>query len=736
MPTRELRGAGGWRGRLVAALRMPRVRFVLAAAMVLSVLAVPALWLLTQDGQRAQREAARDLPSALHRLERAIGYSGFIHHFKNAVLRPNEPAYYALAEEDYQEAVQALRQIHELGITIGTDLPMSALHATLADYHNRLQLARAAADEGMSIADVDMLVRISDDDATLNLLELEEQITAAIASWQTREASIASQERILLSGLFLLLAISLALMILTGSAAQRDRDRRAQELNDRLAALGQVTAGLAHDVNNLLATIYYALELSQDQELPPAAQRYLQSATRAVARGKELTGRLLSIARPTRGTPESRAVASLFLEVEALAAPQLEDSGIDLHFHAAEPGLMVHCDPGLLIDALLNLILNARTAIERSGQGGQIRVEARGAGAQAVRLSTARAPDMTLAAAADSAGVPLDPSRRYVELSVSDDGPGMSAEVRQHALEPFYTTSDDGTGVGLGLSSAFSFARGAGGDLRLDAAPGAGTVVQILLPRDPAPGAAEAETPNTSAAPRGPVRGGPVGPLQAERRTPSARSRPINPRRHGLAADHLSGRDAPATLASSSTSVLPKVARPISVPSSPAEAPSKPLADTKPGAPAQGDVVDDPTPQDATPTEAPARTAARRVLLAEDESGLRLMLSETLRSAGYEVLEAENGAVALTRLQEAGAESLDLLLTDVMMPELGGFGLAQAAREMRPDLPVVYLTGYVGDESDETMRPSVPGPVLRKPCPPDRLLRTLTESMAGRPDPA
>ena len=462
MPTRELRGAGGWRGRLVAALSMPRVRIALAALMVLSVLAVPALWLMTRDSNHAQREAAQNLPAALHRLERAIGYSGFIHHFKNAVLRPDDPTYYALAQEDYQEAVQALRQIHELGIAIGTDLPMSALHSTLADYRNRLQLARAAADEGMSIADVDMLVRIPDDDATLDLLALEEQIFTAIAGWQTREAGIASQERILLSGLFLLLAISLALMILTGSAAQRDRDRRAQELNDRLAALGQVTAGLAHDVNNLLATIYYALELSQDQELPPAAQRYLQSATRAVARGKELTGRLLSIARPTPGTPESRAVAALFLEVEALAAPQLEDSGVDLHFHAAEPGLMVHCDPGLLIDALLNLILNARTAIERSGQGGQIRVEARGAGAQALRRSAARAPDMTLATAADSAGAPLDPSRRYVELSISDDGPGMSAEVRQHALEPFYTTSNDGTGVGLGLSSAFSFARGAG----------------------------------------------------------------------------------------------------------------------------------------------------------------------------------------------------------------------------------------------------------------------------------
>ncbi|WP_159457054.1 hybrid sensor histidine kinase/response regulator [Pseudooceanicola marinus] len=715
---------------------MPRVRIALAALMVLSVLAVPALWLMTRDSNHAQREAAQNLPAALHRLERAIGYSGFIHHFKNAVLRPDDPTYYALAEEDYREAAQALRQIHELGIAIGTDLPMSALHSTLAGYRNRLQLARAAADEGMSIADVDMLVRISDDDATLDLLALEEQIFTAIAGWQTREAGIASQERILLSGLFLLLAISLALMILTGSAAQRDRDRRAQELNDRLAALGQVTAGLAHDVNNLLATIYYALELSQDQELPPAAQRYLQSATRAVARGKELTGRLLSIARPTPGTPESRALSALFLEVEALAAPQLEDSGVDLHFHAAEPGLMVHCDPGLLIDALLNLILNARTAIERSGQGGQIRVEARSAGAQALRRSAAHAPDMTLAAAADSAGAPLDPSRRYVELSVSDDGPGMSAEVRQHALEPFYTTTNDGTGVGLGLCSAFSFARGAGGDLRIDAAPGAGTVVQILLPRDPAQGEAEAETQTRATdAPRAPTRGGRVGAEKAAYRRASPRSsRSINPPRHGVAADHLSGKDAPATLASSSTNLLPKVARPISVPSSPAEAPSKPPADPTPGTPAQSNVADAPISQDATPTEAPARPAARRVLLAEDESGLRMMLSETLRSAGYEVLEAENGAVALSRLQEAGAESLDLLLTDVMMPELGGFGLAQAAREMCPDLPVVYLTGYVGDESDDAMRPSVPGPVLRKPCPPDRLLRTLTESLEGRPD--
>lgn len=730
MPTRELRGAGGWRGRLVAALRRPALRVGLAGVMGISLLAVPALYVLTLERDNAERRAALALPVALHQLERAIGYAGFIHHFKNAVLRPEETGYYEMAEESYQAATAALREIHQLGIAIGTDLPMSALHATLAEYHSRMSQARAAAAEGRSISEVDALVRISDTDATLDLLALENSIAEAIATWSNRERLTARQERLVLSGLLLLLALSAGAMLLTGSAAQRDRERRAQELNDRLAALGQVTSGLAHDVNNLLATIYYALELSQDEDLPPAARRYMQSASRAVARGKELTGRLLTIARPVKGHPETRAVAGLFMEVEALALPQLENSGITLRFTAAEPGLMVHCDPGLLIDSLLNLILNARNAIQHSGRGGMIHVEAQSAAAQTVRRSAQRAPEMTLAANSDS-GVPLDPARRYLQISVSDDGPGMTEEVRARALEPFYTTSQDGTGVGLGLSTAFSFARGAEGDLRLDSSAGAGTVVQILLPRDPAAEAetaidqgspAEAAGPDAQAqAQAAPAAPAPTAPATtaARRRAPVGTARisggAMKPPRSGAAADNLSGAKAPPVMASSQTRVLPQVPRPITLPEASPQGAAAPKASESPAA-----------AEKATPRP---RAGAPRVLLAEDETGLRLLLCETLRAAGFEVMAAENGAVALNRLREGGAASVDLLLTDVMMPELDGFGLARAARDLFPDLPVVYLTGFVGDDPETAPRPPVAGPVLRKPCPPDRLLQTLSETM-------
>lgn len=99
----------------------------------------------------------------------------------------------------------------------------------------------------------------------------------------------------------------------------------------------------------------------------------------------------------------------------------------------------------------------------------------------------------------------------------------------------------------------------------------------------------------------------------------------------------------------------------------------------------------------------------KRILVAEDEAMIRLVLVEEFESAGSAVSEASNGAAALDLLR--GEAAFDLLVTDIRMPHLDGWTLAEQARALRPDLPVLYVTGW----SDVEPRPVAGGEVLGKP---------------------
>lgn len=99
----------------------------------------------------------------------------------------------------------------------------------------------------------------------------------------------------------------------------------------------------------------------------------------------------------------------------------------------------------------------------------------------------------------------------------------------------------------------------------------------------------------------------------------------------------------------------------------------------------------------------------KRVLVAEDEAMIRLVLAEEFEGAGCAVTEAGNGAAALELLRSDAA--FDLLVTDIRMPELDGWTLAEQARALRPELPVLYVTGW----SDVDPRPVAGGEVLGKP---------------------
>jgi PAS domain S-box-containing protein len=256
------------------------------------------------------------------------------------------------------------------------------------------------------------------------------------------------------------------------------RDVTEQELLEaelrqaqRMEAVGQLTAGVAHDFNNILQGILGAMELLGEQPELHDDGRDLVDVTRSVAqRGATLVHRLLAFSRKQPLRPEVLKPEAVVAQLTALAERVL-GGHIRLETSVTKPAWAVCADNVQLQNCLLNLAINARDAMP---DGGTIRL----------RVANAEAGE------AQSAGLPPGD---YTCFAVEDDGAGMSPETLARALEPFFTTKPLGQGTGLGLPMVQGFARQSGGDVRIDSVPGRGTRVCLFLPRvaEPEPRSAE-----------------------------------------------------------------------------------------------------------------------------------------------------------------------------------------------------------------------------------------------------
>ncbi len=241
--------------------------------------------------------------------------------------------------------------------------------------------------------------------------------------------------------------------------ARREAQQQTAQ-SQKMEAIGQLTAGLAHDFNNILQIIDGSLErIDSRRDQPAVPDRFLNAARTAAQRGASLTRQLLAFARRSRLEPKAVEVGAL---VNGFA--DLLDStigpGCTLQFSLQRRLPLVKADPVVLETALLNLLINARDAM---GGEGEITVAVK-----KVRVEDGARANL---AAGD-----------YVSIEVIDDGPGMAPEVRARATEPFFTTKPTGKGTGLGLAMAHGFASQSGGVLEIDSEAGQGATVRILLP--------------------------------------------------------------------------------------------------------------------------------------------------------------------------------------------------------------------------------------------------------------
>jgi len=224
-----------------------------------------------------------------------------------------------------------------------------------------------------------------------------------------------------------------------------------------------------------MRTIEYALELSVNSGVSDKAETYLKTAIGSVRRGSDLTARLLSFAKKQPGLARSQSIDGVLKDFRPLVEPSIA-SDLDLRFDVVDPSLFVHCDTGQLENALLNLVLNSRDAIVHSGQGDRITIGVRKT-SDPFQGIKAKKGGQTAAE-----GETAQDQKPYIEISVTDNGPGMSEENLRRALDPFFTTKQDGAGSGLGLSMVYGFAENSNGDMSIYTEEGVGTTVRLLLP--------------------------------------------------------------------------------------------------------------------------------------------------------------------------------------------------------------------------------------------------------------
>jgi two-component system NtrC family sensor kinase len=265
-------------------------------------------------------------------------------------------------------------------------------------------------------------------------------------------------------------------------------DRLEQQVmqTEKLAAMGQMIAGVAHELNNPLTAILAVSDLMRDRAGDGGDKRQLELLHQQARRAADIVQDLLLFSRPPAPHRGRVRLGDVIRRALHLHEYSLRRNNVSVDF-LPEPGIPdVVGDANQLIQVFLNLVINAEQAIRESRDQGSIRV----------RLGC---------------GTGAHPS---VTASFQDDGPGISPEILPKIFDPFFTTKRPGRGTGLGLSICMAIVREHGGDIQVQPAPGGGTVFTVLLPPAPVLQIPSLSSPDSQTAPAPPAGSSAVKPSQ------------------------------------------------------------------------------------------------------------------------------------------------------------------------------------------------------------------------------
>ncbi|MDB0573918.1 PAS domain S-box protein [Ralstonia solanacearum] len=524
------------------------------------------------------------------------------------------------------------------------------------------------------------------------------------------------------------------------ASEQIEHTQRALLQAQKMEALGKLTGGVAHDFNNVLQVVRGNLELLESRYGRDTwSSERLSNAIDAVDRGDKLSSQLLAFGRRQPLAPVVINPGRQLRALDDLLRRALGEA-IEIESVIVDGLWNTEVDPHQLENVILNLAINARDAMP---EGGKLTLE----------LSNATLDDEYVVS------LPEVTAGQYVMLAVTDTGTGMSQEVMERALDPFFTTKPEGPGTGLGLSMAYGFIKQSGGHLRLYSEVGEGSTVRVYLPRSTA-------TPVDTG--RGTASG-----LKHGTETILVVEDDLEVRETvvelltglGYAVLKASNADQALTVVESGVHIdllFTDVVMPGSLRSPemahqavqilPAlkvlytsgytrnaivhggrldpgvELLSKPysrqqLAFKIREVLGNRDVeTTEPCGADAHPggdTGRAGEPTHLRILVVEDDASLRDAVCELLALIGISPQRAGTAAEALNILQ---AEDLDVLLTDVVLPDMSGIELAKRAFEIHPELRIVFASGNpIPDDGSFAFKWTA----LRKPYTLDQLRMSL-----------
>ena len=537
-----------------------------------------------------------------------------------------------------------------------------------------------------------------------------------------------------------------ALTDLNQTLEQRVQDRTAQLMkaeealrhSQKMEAIGNLTGGIAHDFNNLLQVISGNLALLKHDVAGNAlAQRRVQNAMDGVIRSGKLSSQLLAFARRQALEPKVINLGRFIRDMEDMLRKAVGE-GVTVEMLVAANLWNTLIDPGNVENALLNLAINARDAMD--GQG-RLTIEVANAFLDS---------DYTEEHAEVIRG-------QYVLITVTDTGRGMPPEVIEQAFEPFFTTKPEGRGTGLGLSMVYGFVKQSGGHIKIYSEVGQGTTIRLYLPRSMQ---SEDRLVNFDAMP---IKGGSEVVLVAED-DESVRETVV-----AMLSD-LGYRVLKAKDAHSALSII-ESGMPIDLLFSDVVMPG-PLKSSELARKARErmpnlavlftsgytensivrsgrlqenvELLSKPYTREALARKlrhvleiaaqrqypyssnavapVPSPRNRLRVLVCESDASIRESTVEMLRTMGHQPVPAPDARSALSVL---GSEPVDILLTDVGLPDMPGAALAQEAASQLPSLGVIFVSGVAVNPRPAT---KAAARTLIKPFSFDSLLAAITSA--------